>query len=70
MTCTVICCAVAAVMAFSYHETLVVFSKTWGLFYLIALAIGVVIYTFWPSNKKRFDKAKKSILEEDDKPWT
>jgi cytochrome c oxidase cbb3-type subunit IV len=35
----------------------------------MALAVGVLIYTFWPSNKKRFQDAKKSILDEDDKPW-
>ena len=40
------------------HDTLVAFSKSWGLFYLIAFAIGVCIYTFWPSNRKRFDEAK------------
>jgi cytochrome c oxidase cbb3-type subunit IV len=51
------------------HGTLVGFAKSWGLFYLIALAIGVVIYTFWPANRKQFDEAKKSILDEDDKPW-
>ena len=55
-------------MDFEY-DALVAFSKTWGLFYLIALAIGVLAYTFWPSNRKRFDRAKKSILDEDDKPW-
>ncbi|MGE3740874.1 MAG: CcoQ/FixQ family Cbb3-type cytochrome c oxidase assembly chaperone, partial [Geminicoccaceae bacterium] len=30
------------------HETLVAFAKSWGLFYLIALSVGVLIYTFWP----------------------
>lgn len=52
------------------HETLVAFSKSWGLFYLIALATGVVVYALWPSNRKRFDAAKTSILDDgDDKPW-
>jgi cytochrome c oxidase cbb3-type subunit 4 len=51
------------------HNTLVSFAKSWGLFYLIAMAIGVLIYAFWPSNRKRFKDAKKSILDEDDKPW-
>lgn len=50
------------------HDTLVGFSKSWGLFYLLAMAAGVLIYTFWPSNKKFFDRAKKSILDDDDKP--
>lgn len=51
------------------HETLVGFAKSWGLFYLIAMTVGVLIYTFWPSNRKRFERAKDSILDEDDKPW-
>jgi cytochrome c oxidase cbb3-type subunit 4 len=51
------------------HETLVVFSKSWGLFYLIALSVCVLVYTFWPGNRKRFDDAKKSILDKDDRPW-
>jgi cytochrome c oxidase cbb3-type subunit 4 len=51
------------------HDTLVAFAKSWGLFYLIALSIGVLAYTFWPSNRQRFDRAKRSILERDDKPW-
>ncbi|MEZ5784012.1 MAG: cbb3-type cytochrome c oxidase subunit 3 [Rhizobiaceae bacterium] len=50
------------------HQSIVGFSKSWGLFYLIALAIGVLIYAFWPSNKKRFDRAKNSILDRDDRP--
>ncbi len=52
------------------HESIVAFAKSWGLFYLIALAIGALIYALWPSNRKRFDRAKKSILDKDDKPWT
>ena len=51
------------------HHTLVAFSKSWGLFYLFALMVGVLVYTFWPSNKKQFDRAKKSILDREDKPW-
>lgn len=50
------------------HQTLVGFAKSWGLFYLIALAIGVLIYALWPSNRARFDRAKKSILDKDDRP--
>jgi len=50
------------------HDTLVGFAKSWGLFYLIAFSIVVLVYVFWPGNSKRFDRAKKSILEDDDKP--
>lgn len=51
------------------HDTLVGFAKSWGLFYLIAMAAGVLVYTFWPSNGKRFERARDSILDGDDKPW-
>nr|WP_232845863.1 cbb3-type cytochrome c oxidase subunit 3 [Aurantimonas marina] len=33
------------------------------------MSIGVLAYVFWPSSKKRFDKAK-DILDKDDTPWT
>jgi cytochrome c oxidase cbb3-type subunit 4 len=52
------------------YESVVGFAKSWGLFYLIALAIGVLVYALWPSNRSRFDRAKRSILDKDDKPWT
>ena len=38
------------------HDTLVWFSKSFGLFYLIALSLIVVVYAYWPSNKKQFDR--------------
>jgi cytochrome c oxidase cbb3-type subunit 4 len=51
------------------HNAMVAFAKSFGLFYLIALSIGVVIYAYWPSNKKRFDRAASSIVDDEDKPW-
>ncbi len=50
------------------HQSIVGFAKSWGLFYLIALSVGVLVYVFWPSNRKRFDRAKHSILDKDDRP--
>lgn len=50
------------------HQTLVGIAKSWGLFYLLAFAVGVMIYAMWPSNRRRFDRAKKSILDNDDEP--
>ena len=50
------------------HQSLVGFAKSWGLFYLVAMAIGVLIYALWPANRKRFDRAKKSIFDKDDRP--
>lgn len=51
------------------YDTLVAFAKSFGLLYLIALSIGIVIFAFWPSNKKRFDRAARSILDDEDRPW-
>nr|WP_116652305.1 cbb3-type cytochrome c oxidase subunit 3 [Pelagibacterium sediminicola] len=51
------------------HETLVGLAKSFGLFYLIAMAIAVLIYVFWPGNKKKFDRAKQAPLDDgEDRP--
>ena len=44
------------------NDFVVWFSKSFGLFYLIALSIVIVGYAYWPSNKKQFDDAAQSIL--------
>jgi cytochrome c oxidase cbb3-type subunit 4 len=51
------------------HDLTVWFSKSFGLFYLLALSAAVVVYAYWPSNKKQFDAAATSILGEEDAPW-
>ena len=51
-------------MNFDY-ETLVGFSKSWGLLYLLAMSVAVVIYILRPANRQRFDKAKNDILDDD-----
>ena len=42
------------------NDFVVWFSKSFGLFYLIALSIGIIAYAYWPSNKKQFDHAAHS----------
>ena len=51
------------------HDFLVGLSKSFGLFYLLALSAAVLVYTFWPSNKKRFEQAAHAILRDEDKPY-
>lgn len=51
------------------HGQVVAFAKSFGLFYLIALSIGVLVYAYWPSNKQRFDDAARNIIHDEDKPW-
>lgn len=50
------------------HHMLVGFAKSYGLFFLIAMSVGVMFYVFWPSNKKRFDKAARDIIDDGDEP--
>lgn len=50
------------------HEWLVILAKYFGLFYLIALSVGITIYAFWPSFGRYFDAAANSILDDEDGP--
>jgi cytochrome c oxidase cbb3-type subunit 4 len=52
------------------HETATVLSQTVALVLFVALFLAVVVYVFWPGNKKKFDDAAKLPLdgEKDDNP--
>jgi cytochrome c oxidase cbb3-type subunit IV len=50
------------------HEWFVMVAKSFGLFWLVALSIGITVYAFWPSLGKRFDRAAHSILDDEDGP--
>ena len=50
------------------HDDLVWLAKSAGLFYLIGLSLIVLAYVYWPSNKKRFEQAAASVLNEEDRP--
>jgi cytochrome c oxidase cbb3-type subunit IV len=50
------------------YETTSAIAKSFGLIYLIALSIGITVYAFWPSLGARFDKAAKSVLDDEDGP--
>ncbi len=47
------------------YETLAVFARTWGLFYLIILFVAVLFYALRPGAKKQFDDAAQIPLRED-----
>ncbi len=51
------------------HDTLVAFSKSGGLLYLMVMAAIALAYALWPSNRSRFDKAARDIIEDEDQPW-
>lgn len=50
------------------HGTLVAFSKSFGLFYLIAMSVVAVAYAFWPSKQAQFNRAAADIIDDEDKP--
>ena len=50
------------------HGTLVAFAKSFGLFYLITLSVVVVVYACWPSNRRKFDRAARSVLDDEGGP--
>lgn len=56
-------------MTFIAHDTLVWLSKSIGLFYLLILSAAVVAYAYWPANRKSFERAAKSIIDGEDRPW-
>jgi cytochrome c oxidase cbb3-type subunit 4 len=48
------------------YETVVHFTKSWGMIYFMVLMAIVLIYVFWPGSKKKFDHAARMPLEDDD----
>ena len=50
------------------HDFLVMLSKSFGLFWLMGMAAGVVVYAYRPSHRKRFEDAASIALREEDRP--
>lgn len=51
------------------HDALVAFSKSFGLFYILAMAAAALAYALWPANRSRFDQTARHIVEDEDRPW-
>ncbi|WP_281973918.1 cbb3-type cytochrome c oxidase subunit 3 [Ruegeria faecimaris] len=52
------------------HDTVLVFSKTWGAIYLLVVFLAAVVWTYWPSRRKVYDDAAQSPLDhQEDQPW-
>ena len=47
------------------YEQVASFTQTAALVLFMAIFIGVVIYAFWPGNKKRFEKDAQSPWQKD-----
>jgi cytochrome c oxidase cbb3-type subunit IV len=50
------------------YEQVASISQVAALLFFIGLFAAVVIYAFWPGNKKRFDEAAKLPLEDNSEP--
>lgn len=50
------------------HLSLVAFAKTFGLIYLMVMFLASVVYAFWPSKRDEFDRASKSVLDDEEGP--
>ncbi len=48
------------------YETLAKFAQTWGTVYFVLIFLGVLIYAFWPANKKSFDEAARTVLNDEE----
>ena len=48
------------------YEAVAHFAQTWGLVLLVVLFAAVVAYALWPGNRKKFDRAARLPLEEDE----
>ena len=48
------------------YETVVMISQIAALLFFIGLFLAIVIYVFWPGNKKKFDEASRLPFENDE----
>ena len=48
------------------HDTVLVFSKTWGAVYLLVVFLLAVLWVYWPSRKKTYDEAAQSPLSDEE----
>jgi cytochrome c oxidase cbb3-type subunit 4 len=50
------------------YEQVASISQVVALLFFVALFAAVLVYAFWPGNKKRFEEAAKLPLEQDEGP--
>lgn len=47
------------------YDTVATFSQVASLLFFTAMFIGVLVYAFCPSNRRKFDEAQRKALELD-----
>lgn len=48
------------------QQSLHIFSATASTLILVGVVVAMLLYTFWPSNKAKFERAARLPLENDD----
>jgi len=48
------------------HDTVLVFSKTWGAIYLLVVFLLAVLWVYWPSRKQVYEKAAQAPLSDEE----
>ena len=43
------------------------FAQTWGLVFLCLMFLAAVGYALWPGNRRKFDRAARTPLDETDR---
>lgn len=51
------------------NATFVFIAKSWGALYMLIFFLVCVIWTYWPSNREKYETAASQPLHEEDKPW-
>lgn len=47
------------------YDTVATYSQVASLLLFTAMIIGVIIYAFWPGNRRKFDEAQRKALDLD-----
>ena len=50
------------------YEQVASFTQVGALVGFVAMFVAVLVYAFWPGNKKRFERAARLPLEKDPEP--
>ena len=48
------------------HDSVLVFSKTWGAIYILGVFLLAAIWTYWPSRKSIYDEAAQSPIGDEE----
>lgn len=48
------------------HDSVLLFSKTWGAIYLLGVFLASVLWVYWPSRKGIYEEAAQAPLSDEE----